>query len=169
MSKLKYSVELRMALLHPNNPCEMHCELIKYGFVISYANMYDEEWIQFCSYLKKICDVATSKISQPLASINSLPMENILVMMSYMDANSLCRVASVRKSWTEPASIHLFWEGLCAHKFNLCPSAFRFSKHNHPKALYRASTVSFRDLMKGSPGFKARPTISSAFIQPIPV
>ena len=138
---------------------------MKYGFVNSYANVYDEEWIKFCLYLKFLYkSISHCPNSNKVTSIHSLPEENLLNIFGYFDAESLCAAASVTTLWTPLTLKESFWEYLCIDKFNISACAFRsFGKHP-AKQLYVQTKLYFKDLIKKSPGFRSRPIIPSSFL-----
>mmetsp|Transcript_31747 Transcript_31747/g.32344 ORF Transcript_31747/g.32344 Transcript_31747/m.32344 type:complete len:151 (-) Transcript_31747:198-650(-) len=149
-------------------------ELLKYGFHIAYVNKYDAEWISIGTYMKEILNAGEIKLpykeKDVSKSIMLLPSENIMILFGYLDAVSLCSVSEVNQSWNKAAASGIFWENLCQTKFNISPSAFR-SCHDTVDArlLYSSMVLYFRDLIKEGQGFKARPTISSSFLQPVTV
>jgi hypothetical protein len=143
----------------PLYPIKMVCsDLILYGFNLSYANLYDEEWITFVSHLKVLFssqrnfDEITKLFLMKSPTVNILPSENISMMMSYMDANSLCNSASVNKKWNHLVNNPIFWENLCKNQFNTQLSCF-YSSHNYQdsKSLYRIMTISLRNLLNETP------------------
>ena len=140
----------------------MSTELMKYSFLIFYANVYDAEWIRFCSYLK---DLYRSIGQTEPKTLQSLPSETILLVFEYLDAKGLCAIATVSPMWTELSNMDTYWEHLCLHKYNISLTSFRILGNFSAKSLYAQTSVYFRDLVKENfRGFDSLPSVSSSII-----
>ena len=143
--------------------------LLKYNFIYDYLFAEDECWRLLCLSLRKHILI---QMPRPIrAQLNLVPMENILLAMSYMDAKSLANWGQTCRLYMEPALLDYFWEQRCIQDFSISIHAFnsrcRFvvTGSRTAKQLYVRSFLRFREILKFSGGIEALPQIPLAAFQ----
>ena len=140
--------------------------ILKYNFIYEYLFSEDECWRILCLYLRKHF---LTLIPRPQRiQIDLVPMENILLVMSYMDAKSLANWGQTCRLFMEPALLDHFWELHCIHDFSISIHAFQSRSvyvvigSRRAKQLYVRSYMRFREILHSRDGTLALPHIPIA-------
>jgi hypothetical protein len=149
--------------------------IVKYGFIYEYLFHQDAIWRMLVQQLKqKIISTTQITISK---SFHSIPMENILLILSYMDAKSLSRFGQTCILYREPTLLDFYWDQLLLTDYNISVKAFKskskfiITGSRTAKYLYIKSYMKFREILFSTRGTVSLPTISieGNFLQSIAV
>jgi hypothetical protein len=148
--------------------------VLKYGFIFEYFYVEDDLWRELCDALREMFELSIAKHkSASFTSIrfNHIPFENVLSIMSYMDAKSLSRFGQTCKLYSEPSLLDRYWDRLCKHDFCISVHSFKsrskyvMSGSRQAKQLYVRYIKNLNELFRFNAGVTSLPEIPALVFQ----
>lgn len=138
-------------------------ELVKSNFIYEYLYSEDELFRLFCialqaelNHLRQTPHQRKSRKKETRCELMHVPMENVLLIMSYMDAKSLTYFGMSSRHYLEPSLLDHFWNHLCIHSYCISihemktGSKYVMMGSRVAKKLFVKSFLRFRELLSAS-------------------
>ena len=147
-------------------------ELLPYAFCIIYARKSsDPSWQRV---LRSCEALLTAAIRLSRQKRRRLPRETLLELMTFFDAQTLCRASTTCHSWHDICESDEFWDSLCRKQFNISFKTFHCKTVDvninvgsksmtksrwGPKDLYMLADLNLKSMLRGTansqPHFKS--------------
>ena len=99
--------------------------LMRYGYSLYYFSTYDPDFKHHLVILRqlfqKVC-YDHRNVERAKKNKEVIPLDNVAVVMEYLDESSLCSAASVSKSWRQLSCRDSLWSKLVMHRFGTSPN-----------------------------------------------